>query len=152
VFQEAGRVGAGNNLSPVSEADVELYMKSAPPGFTMEGQQLVLLEGYGHQALGFVEFRRTDGDCDEWFDGDPHPYLVAMKLLRELAASKGGTAVVYVQSVFAEGMSRDQLAVACGHAGMPQPYGFGQQDKVLVSGWVVRLGKPADPSASQSDL
>jgi hypothetical protein len=98
-YQAIGQYGAPQAAGPKVAADkVEVFVQSAPEGFSLEKNELSVVEGYNHRVLGTVKVVRQAGFCDMSDVGMKD----VVKLLQAETAAHGGNAVIYVESLLSD--------------------------------------------------
>jgi len=141
-YEAIGQYGVAPPSGPhVAPDQVEVFVKTAPEGFTLEKNELSVVEGYDHKILGVVKAVSKGGYCDISEVGMKD----VVKVLQQETAAHGGNAVIYVESKLSDPSTQSERC-------SPDSYGG---DKYFGAGWAVIRGatrprnKPADSGAAE---
>lgn len=133
-YQAIGQYGVAQTAGPKVNADqVEVFVKTAPEGFTLEKNELSVVEGYDHKILGVVKAVSKGGYCDISEVGMKD----VVKVLQEETAAHGGNAVIYVESKLSDPSTEGERCSRENYGG----------DRYFGAGWAVVRGS-AHPSKS----
>ncbi len=130
VFEPTGLHGATASRSRIvtSPAEVQVFIRTSPDGFTLANNELEVQNGYSHKILGTVTVKYDGGECN--FGPAGRRDLIAA--MQESAWSAGGNAVIYASTAWDEdttGSSR------CQESALDQ--------QIFASGWVVAMANAA---------
>ncbi|MFH0899544.1 MAG: hypothetical protein V2A73_02820, partial [Pseudomonadota bacterium] len=91
--------GTGNSTTngfcshPVQTPEhVDVYMRSAPEGFSLAENEVSVMEGYEHKVLGYIRVGYGDGDCPEGALGQKD----LIREIQERAHWVGANAAIYL--------------------------------------------------------
>lgn len=127
-FEPIGVYGGTTSNEPIVAAagEVQVFMRTAPQGFTLTNNEVEVLDGYGHRILGTVVVKYNGGDC-QIGDAGTRELVAAMQ---DAARAAGANAVVYARSDWDESTAG---ADRCG----PPPF----QAREYAWGWAVVLAR-----------
>jgi hypothetical protein len=104
------------NVSIVNEADAQLIVQSAPPGFSLRENGLKVEPGYGHRIVGVLKVREAHSGARSLLQRD------ALTSLRRGAFSNAANAVVDAYTPLAQ---EEQEGTACRRARAAADFGSG---------------------------
>ena len=133
-YRAIGQYGTPQAAGPkVSPDQVQVFMQSSPPGFTLEKNELTVVEGFDHRVLGVVKVQSKGGYCDISDVGMKD----VVALLQSETAARGGNAVIYAESTLSDPSSTQERC---------DPKSYGVRNHFGV-GWAVVLGAGPAPAA-----
>lgn len=122
-FEPVGRLGAASDARPLVDTpdDVDVYMRSAPDGFTLAENEVSVEEGFRHEVRGLIRVGYGGGSCNYGSLGQKD----LIKEIQNKAHGVGANAVIYLNSEWTEGTAGYQRCTP------------GDPDPTYASGWAV---------------